>query len=70
VKVVVFDSDVEGFCLTHYDFLAKLATVFDFGWLRMSGFPAWFLWSCAQSNGEPLTRSLSRGQASPDCALI
>lgn len=27
--------------------IGRKAAVVDFGWLRMSGFPAWLLWSCA-----------------------
>ena len=27
--------------------IGRKAAVVDFGWLRMSGFPAWRLWSCA-----------------------
>ncbi|HTV98288.1 MAG TPA: enoyl-CoA hydratase/isomerase family protein [Steroidobacteraceae bacterium] len=62
VKVVVFDSAVEGFFLTHYDFLAKLeeSTKFQSGRTGLSPLPDMF---ARLSRAAVVSISLIRGRA-------
>jgi len=62
VKVVVFDSAVEGFFLTHYDFLAKLedSTKFPTGPTGLQPLPDMFV---RLSRADVVSISLIRGRA-------
>lgn len=62
VKVVVFDSAVEGFFLTHYDFLAKLedSTKFPAGPTGLQPLPDMFV---RVSRADVISISLIRGRA-------
>jgi enoyl-CoA hydratase/carnithine racemase len=61
-KVVVFDSAVEGFFLTHYDFLAKLedSTKYPTGLTGLQPLPDMFAWL---SRAAVVSISLIRGRA-------
>jgi enoyl-CoA hydratase/carnithine racemase len=62
VKVVVFDSAVEGFFLTHYDFLAKLedSTQFPAGRTGLQALPDMF---ARLSRAPVVSIALIRGRA-------